>query len=268
MTRPSREDVLKLGAYLEEEVTASERETLETQLRESADARRTLEQLQGVRELLSAPAERLERMDLASSVLARARELGPVAAAPPRSFRKAALAGLFAAAAGLCLVLLFPDREAREFRAKSSGAQLERARWAGVHVFRARGNAAAEPLGNRLESGDSLVFTYTNLGAHPYRYLMIFSIDSANQVRWFYPAYEFAGENPESMPVEAGRANVPLGELVQQDFSLGPLALYALFTNQPVRVLDVEAWLKQRGRAPDEAPQAGDFLQRFDIRVE
>ena len=268
MTRQSRDDVLELSAYLEGEVTASERETIETKLRNSADARRTLAQLESVRDLLSAPATGLESTDLASGVLSRARELGPVSVTRSRRFSLAALAGAVAAAAAVCVALWLPGQGTQEFRAKSNGAQLERARWAGVKVFRAVGNAAPEPLGSKLRASDSLVFTYTNLGGHPYRYLMIFAVDSANEVRWFYPAYEKAGENPESIPIDGGRANVTLGELVQQDFSEGPLAVYALFSNEPVRVLEMEAWLKQRGRGLDEAPAPRDFLQRFDTQVE
>jgi hypothetical protein len=271
MSRRSRNgEVRELNAYLEGEVTASERETLEAKLRDSAEARRIFSQLESVRALLSAPATRLEHMDLTSRVLARARELGPLAEARPAHARRFALPGLIAAAcaAAACFVLLLPHQKTLEFREKSNGAALESARWAAVHVFRATGQAASVPLTEQLRADEGLVFTYTNLGEKPYRYLMIFSVDAANQVRWFYPAYDKAGENPESIPIEGGRANATLGELVQQDFSEGPLAVYALFTSEPERVLQIEAWLNQLGRAPDQAPRAGDLLQRFATRVE
>jgi hypothetical protein len=118
-----------------------------------------------------------------------------------------------------------------------------------------------------MARNDELLFSYTNLGAQPFDYLMIFAKDADAEVRWFYPAYESAAENPLSIAIARGRANVPLGELVQQEVADGPLALYALFTTRPLSVLEVEAWLKQRGSQANEAPVADGVLQRIEIRV-
>ncbi|HET9959983.1 MAG TPA: hypothetical protein VFQ61_36070 [Polyangiaceae bacterium] len=276
----SPEEVRTLTAYLEGEVTASERAAIETKLQESAEARRTLAQLERVRELLSAPAVKLESIDLASRVRTRERELGPVVRTRPRRWQNLAYAGLTASLCAIALVLWSPHlaslrpgswpprKEDEGLRPKSNGAQLEGARWAGVHVFRVAGQAAPEPLGARLKSGDGLVFTYTNLGAHPFRYLMIFAVDASDQVHWFYPAYESVGEDPVSIPIAGGLASAALGELVQHDFAEGPLFVYALFTNVPARVLQVEAWLREQRRPSNEAPFVGGLLQRFDTRIE
>jgi hypothetical protein len=111
------------------------------------------------------------------------------------------------------------------------------------------------------------LFSYTNLGPHPFDYLMIFATDASAEVRWFYPAWESAADNPQSIAITRGGANVPLGELVQQDAAEGPLSLYALFTARPLSVKEVEAWLKQHGPSVDQAPLAGGVLQRIETRV-
>jgi hypothetical protein len=95
---------------------------------------------------------------------------------------------------------------------------------------------------------------------------MIFAVDGANQVRWFYPAYERIGTNPESIAIERGRANVPLGEMVQHDFANGSLSVYALFTNVKANVLQIENWVKEHG-TPTESPVPGGVLQRVDTQV-
>ena len=61
-------DAARLTAYLEGEVTASERAAIEAELAESAEARRRLGQLRGLKSLLEAPATELETIDLAARV--------------------------------------------------------------------------------------------------------------------------------------------------------------------------------------------------------
>jgi hypothetical protein len=97
---------------------------------------------------------------------------------------------------------------------------------------------------------------------------MIFGVDAAGEVRWFHSAYERAGANPAAIPAARGEANVPLAEVIHQDFAPGPLAIYGLFTMQPLRVLEVEALVRARHGsrlplAPAEAAQ-----QALMFRVE
>lgn len=271
--RPS--DAALLTAYLEGEVTASERLRIEAQLRDSAEARRTLERLRNVSELLGDPAPELESIDLTARVRAAVRRPAPLPARRARSFAPLWLGGVAACVGALALFSLQPlqpqqlqpEDDSSEFHAKSNlGTLSEGNRWAGIQIFRVRGSSAPERLGARMDAGDGLVFSYTNLGAQPFQYLMIFAVDGANQVRWFYPAYERIGTNPESIAIERGRANVPLGEMVQHDFANGSLSVYALFTNVKVNVLQIEDWVKEHG-APAESPVRGGVLQRVDTQV-
>ena len=117
MTARSPGDAFALSAYLEGEVTASERAVIETELVNSASARRTLAQLRNLSELLAAPDADLEAIDLAARVRAASRQ--PAAARPasaPR-FRALWLGGL---AACLSCWLVFAHRPPAnsEFRSK------------------------------------------------------------------------------------------------------------------------------------------------------
>ena len=268
MSTRRRTDAALLSAYLEGEVTASERTSVEAWLKDSAEARRTLDQLNNVRDLLGAPATELESIDLASRVRTAARK--PVA---PRARVRAPLwLGAAACVALVSFLSLRPrvaSESGAEFRAKGNELRVsEGSRWAGIQVYRVSGGGAPERLGARVGANDGFLFSYTNLGTHPHRYLMVFAVDSNDQVRWFYPAYEAAGTNPESIAIEGGRANVPLGELLQHDFALGSLSLYALFSNEPANVLEIEEWVGKYGRPERISPIAGGLLQRIDTRVE
>lgn len=267
-------DAALLSAYLEGEVTDSERTSIDAWLKDSAEARRTLQQLSNVRELLAAPATELESLDLAARVRSAVRKPVVAGRAVQRAHsRRWAPLWLGGAAASLGLLSLFAlnpfGQDAAEFRAKGNELRVsEGSRWAGIQIYRVRAGSAPERLGPNVGADDGFVFSYTNLGAHPFQYLMIFAVDANAEVRWFYPAYVAAGTNPESIAIERGGANVPLGELVRHDFADGELSLYALFTNAPANVLQIEDWVLKHGRPDKTSPVPGGVLQRVDTRVQ
>jgi len=267
MTSRSRIQTAMLAAHLEGEVTLSERAAIEAELRDSAKARRTLEQLRNLSELLAAPASELENIDLASRVRAKTRQ---VAREQPRRSRRvvALFLGGLAACIGSAFFFVHRPPELSEFREKGSDAPaVPGRRWAGIQVQRVAPRGTPVPLEATITRDDGLLFSYTNLGPHPFAYLMIFATDASAEVRWFYPAYESAADNPQSIAITRGGANVPLGELVQQEAADGPLSLYALFTARPLSVKEVEAWLKQHGPSVAQAPVADGMLQRIETRV-
>ncbi|HYQ18620.1 MAG TPA: hypothetical protein VEQ58_22745, partial [Polyangiaceae bacterium] len=225
MTRV-RPDAAALAAYLEDEVTASERAEIEAELAASASARKTLGQLRNVKDLLQAADPALEDIDMVARVRIAARQPAPPPAARTKRFAAMLLGGLAASLGCWLFLAARPARtdDAAEFRAKANGAmRSEAARWAGIQILRLSASGTPEPVGDHVAVNEGLLFSYTNLGPQPLSYLMIFAIDSRGEVHWFHPAYETAGENPQAVPIERGRANVPLAELVQQSFSEGPL---------------------------------------------
>jgi len=258
-----------LAAYLEGEVTTSERAVIDGELGDSAQARKTLRQLQKIVDHLAAPAPDLETIDLEARVRAAVNQPLPARRTRARML-SVWLAGVAACLGGSLLLLVHPPA-ADEFRSKSNGtASAPAKRWAGIQVYKATEHATPEQLGGELSSNDGLLFSYTNLGSRPFDYLMIFAVDSRGEVSWFYPAHEQLGENPDSISIRREHANVPLGEIIRQDFAAGPLSLYALFTHEPRRVLEVEAWVKEHGRPLADSTITGpdEVLERIDARVE
>jgi hypothetical protein len=265
MKPSSRRTASALAAYLEGELTGSERAAIEAQLAESTHARRTLDQLRDIRSLFEAPATPLERLDLAPRVARALKEPLPTPSSRGRRWRAAGLALAAACAASVPFIAARPGQDG-EFRVKASSKAIPEAkRWAGVRVYRVAGQGAPEPLGESVRARDGLLFSYTNLGQQPYGYLMLFGVDSTGEVRWFYPAYEVAGESPQSIAVARGAADVALGDLISHDFAPGQLSIYALFTNEPHGVLEVEGWTK---RGPlQNSPVPGGVLHRFETTV-
>jgi hypothetical protein len=259
----------ELAAYLEGEVTTSERAAIDSELSSSAQARNTLRQLQKIVDHLAAPAPDLEGIDLEARVRAAMHQPLPA----PRTRRRLLpvwLVGVAACLGGLVLYLARPP-EAAEFRAKSNGVLAVPAkRWAGIQIYKAIEHSTPELLGTEISPSDGLLFSYTNLGARPFDYLMIFAVDARGEVSWFYPAHEQVGENPESISIRRERANVPLGEVIRQDFAAGPLSLYALFTRESRKVLEIEAWVKEHGRPLADSVIFGpdEVIERIDARVE
>jgi hypothetical protein len=131
-----------------------------------------------------------------------------------------------------------------EFRAKSAAPGNNRERWSGIRVYRVDAAGEARRLGDRLHATDGLLFSYTNLGPAPLEHLMVFGIDAQGGIRWFYPAYDREGTNPESVAIKRGDADVPLPDVIRHDLAPGPLAIHAVFSDRALRVLDVEALLR------------------------
>ena len=246
-----------LTSYLEGELPPDDRAKIEQALATSPEGRRRLEGLRQVHEALVARDPDLEALDLTGPI--RAAIARPVAkprpAAVPRGrWTWALLAASFAAAAVLIVarlprpgtggLSLAPPPEDLPV-AKAAGAADEADRWAGLQVYREpRGaEAAAVPVTDVLPSGAGLLFTYTNLGPHPYDRLMIFARDASGEVRWFFPIYASAADDPTSIPIRAGAADVSLGQVVRQPLHPGPLTIHALFSRHPLHVREVEGWL-------------------------
>ena len=266
----------RLAAYLEGELPAAAATAVERDLAESSDARRELEQLSRIRTALSNAGREFDGVDLLPSIKARLREPPAEQVLPKESLRErllgrpvGALLATSVLAAVVCLAVGFAPRDhsTQEFRAKSASQVLTPARWAGIQAYRVRAGRS-ERLGETLARADGLLFSYTNLGSEPRANLMIFAVDSAGEVHWFHPSYERTGTNPSSIAIERGAAQVPLAELIQDEFPSGPLTIHALFSDRPLHVLEVEAWLKAEPRTSLIERVPGSVDQVLSTRVE
>ena len=124
-----------------------------------------------------------------------------------------------------------------------------------------------------MHSGDGLLFAYSNPLPTLTR-LMVFAIDEANGVHWYYPAYVRAGEDPEAVPIITGAIGVELGEEIRHALPAGALRVYALFLPEPHRVLEIEGLAAALARAPGGAvaaevkfPLAGCAQTSIPLRV-
>jgi hypothetical protein len=155
-----------------------------------------------------------------------------------------------------------------ELRVKSAGTVAED-RWIGIAAFRVGSEGVAQPLAagdaaSVIAPGDGLVVRYTNLGPAPFGYLMVLGIDAAREIHWYFPAYEVAGSDPASLPIQREGTNIALPDVIHHELATGPLVIYAVFTREPLHVLAVErdlAALFARGAwdpaAPPRLPFAG-----------
>jgi hypothetical protein len=244
-----------LLAYLEGEVTQSEAAAIDAALADAPADRRRLERLREVLGHLAAAPDELDPIDLVPAV----RQAITAMPAPAPRRRQAwpflAMAAVMLLAASGMIASRLAGRDGQggadeEFRAKAASGDTPGAandRWVNVTAYRvaadAPASAAPEPLGARLRPGDGLLFSFDNLAPTPFGYVMIFAVDGAGAVYWFYPAYEQAGTDPASIATGAsagGQRAVELPDLIRHAFPAGPLAIYGVFTHAPLRVSRVE----------------------------
>jgi hypothetical protein len=257
-----------LAAYVDGALPADEREDVDRRLREDPNARARLAELYRVRTVLSGNVPELDDIDLLPSI--RERLSTPARSLSGRSKVALYAGGLAAAAAALVSIgVRGPDEDA-EFRAKGNALAVAAAeRWTGVRIYRVRDGHKAEPASERVSPRDGLMFSYTNRADDPFDYLMIFGVGATGEVHWFYPAYERLGQNPRSVTIARGTVEQSLGEVVRHELQPGTLAVHALFTREPLAVLDVEAWVRERRAGGERAlPAVGANLQVVKLGVE
>jgi hypothetical protein len=192
----------------------------------------------------------LEALEVDGAERARARmSRGLFEPAPKRVFVSA---GLVTACA--CLVLVVSLGRKSEFTPRGSavGVEAPAPSLAIYRVPRDRGNPAAPAVsetqraGNVVHTGESLAFTYVNPpsinspsgGAS---YVMVFARDAAGHVYWFWPAWDDAASDPQSLQIPASASPVELTEAVRHQLQPGPLTIVGLFTNKPLHVHEVES---------------------------
>jgi hypothetical protein len=177
-----------------------------------------------------------------------ARGLG-VGAGPLRALRDfrlgpigAALAG-GAAVVGLAAGLVFRlpgSGPADEFVARGGPAAVEEG--PAFVAYRVRGDTTA-PLedGALVAPGDELAFGYANPG--PARHLLVFGVDEHQHVFWYHPAWTDPGGEPSSITIEPGPLLRELPEAVAHNFDGARLRLFAVFSERPLTVRQIEALL-------------------------
>jgi hypothetical protein len=168
------------------------------------------------------------------------------AARPIRRVKALALAGALGAAAILVVARRGappPTRLVSDPVARGGAAALAPP---ALHVFRSVSAHAAEPLadGAVIHSRDGLLFAYSNFDP-ALTHLMVFAIDAAYGVHWYYPAFLHARQDPEAVPILAAGSGIELGEEIRHELPPGALRVVALFLREPHGVLELEARVKE-----------------------
>ena len=101
--------------------------------------------------------------------------------------------------------------------------------------------AETQRAGNVVRTDESLAFSYVNPPSIGACCVMVFARDAAGRIFWFWPAWENAAEDPQSLPISASGSAVELPEAVRHALQPGPLTIVGLFTPKPLHVREVEA---------------------------
>jgi hypothetical protein len=108
-------------------------------------------------------------------------------------------------------------------------------------VYRIRTGAPPERAPHRMRRDDELAFAYTNPSG--FGYLLVFGVDSQGDVHWYHPEWSDAAATPGAVAIGKGADLHELTEAVTQKLEGPTLRLYAVFTNEPFTVRDIEGSL-------------------------
>jgi hypothetical protein len=200
-----------------------------------------LDEVLGIIDSLRAADERTAQIDLVAGVRARIGVQQRDRARVP--VRPAFLACAFVTAVALIVSFAPVIGVDDGIRAKSAGGRASPvSSWTGVQVYRQRSDKSVERIAQKISSADFLLFSYTHVrpGAEK-GHLAIFAVASSGGVYWYYPSYTDPATNPPAIEVPHGAVDRELPEKVQHDFTAGPLAIYALFSAEPLRVRQIES---------------------------
>ncbi len=249
--------------YLVGEVTRVRADEIDAHLAACHSCQTELDGLRGMIELMDEPDEELESVDLVPEV----RKMIEIDSEKPRQHRRSLpaavvlIGALLVAVAAVTIWTGFPE-EREIFRAKSSGTMIpEQDRWVALRAYRLGESGQTGRLSTGMKNDDFLLFAYTNLGEQTKRYLMIFAVDARGKVHWYHPGYTSAESDPASMPIESNVTSEELPEKIRHDYSAGPLWIYSLFTDQPMKVSAVEAMIS--GLRPGERIPVEDSAQHI-----
>jgi hypothetical protein len=174
-----------------------------------------------------------------------------------------ALAVPAAAAAALMIALPVGNRGSAEddpsFVARGSDRR-DANRWISLEVLHiAEDGGRYARVAGTIEADEPLVFSVKNNVASPYRFLMVFGVQSTGAIYWYYPAYTAPGQNPKSVGIGASAEFQPLGEEIRHQLSPGWLLIVALFTEKPVDVETVERLVAQALSDQKSVENIGDL---------
>jgi len=132
-----------------------------------------------------------------------------------------------------------------------------------LHVYRVPSKeqgGSPIPASEGLESRTELAFAYENRDRK--KYLMIFGVNEAGRVYWFYPGWKNPTDNPSAVAITETPGLHELPDAVVHRFEGLRLDIHGLFLDEPLTVRDVESALTKGTLA---APGRVDHVEHFKV---
>jgi len=186
----------------------------------------------------------LEALESDGAGRARDRMARAVFAPTPR---RRVLWGTVALAAAALVVLVALPRD--RFTPRGGDSEGSGPPRPSLAIFRVPPGGTPERVGAVVRAGDSLAFSYVNPAELKATHLLVFAVDEAAHVYWFWPAWTSAAADPAAVAIAPSTAPVELAEAVRHPMRPGRLTVHALFARRPYQVREIEAavagmWLK------------------------
>ncbi|MBW1809652.1 MAG: hypothetical protein JRJ87_15765 [Deltaproteobacteria bacterium] len=179
--------------------------------------------------------------------LVRLGRANPERLSPAKPVRRAwLLAGSAACLSAALVFFLWPaatQDESTRIRTRG-GLSSDTDRWVSLKVLRAT-EEGYQQVSRKISSDDALAFVYDNRLESQHDYLMVLGVSERGRVYWYYPAYQQAGQNPQSIRIEKSKWSVQLPDQVRHQLNPGRLRIFALFTRQALDVEMVESIIKR-----------------------
>lgn len=238
--------VLLERRFVDGELSTLEEQALRVHLRRCADCRALYDRY--------AEAESAFEGDPnapSTAQLARMLTQGPKLPVRRRS-RRAVFGGLIAASlAAAAAAVLYrapePVTTGPQDGFVSRGGPSEGGAW--IRIFTKR-DGQVSAAHEAISAGDGLLFSYSVERGAPHRYLAIAGRDAKGRVHWFHPAFAQPEDDPQSIGIKAGVADVELPEAVYVDLAAGPLEVCGIFTEEPLHIAQVDGPLEAEGHWP------------------
>ncbi|QRK06228.1 hypothetical protein JQX13_39915 [Archangium violaceum] len=174
--------------------------------------------------------------------LARGLGFSSSAATTPSTPWLPALTVLAAACVALLLVRVPGVREDAAFTPRGGEAVAEPAL---LVVYAVGRDGSVAPVGDRVRPEQELAFGYRNPEAK--RFLMVFGVDSAGRVHWYFPSWTVPEEDPTALPISPGDELHELPEAISHPLAPGHLSVHAIFLDVPLTVRQMEERLGAAG---------------------
>lgn len=129
-----------------------------------------------------------------------------------------------------------------------------------LYVYRiAPGGAPQRVERGVIGSRDELAFAYLNRSG--WSRLLVYARDEAGRIYWYHPGWTDSTTAPVAVQIATGRHELP--EAIAQPLRSGRLEIHAVFTNELVRVQEIE-----QGKGPAQAMKLKISLQVIDQDVD